>query len=150
MWCPNCESEVATEVAADGQSLLCVSCRNQIRRLSTPSLHPDIRRARDILSRLSAATSTPDEQQQPVGPENEPVELDDVLIAASSAPEPAQQPPAKSAPPKQFRVEPPASRGRYRTHAHQQRQGAVRCHTRSDTAIAAERRTARDPAGAAL
>mgnify|MGYP002622519938 CR=1 FL=1 len=109
MWCPKCESEVATEVAADGQSLLCASCRNQVRRLSTPSLHPDIRRARDILDRLSAATSAPQEPEEAAPSEDdEPVELDEVLAAAVSDFE-EEEPEEFAEPqvPKQFRVDRP-------------------------------------------
>ena len=94
MWCAKCESEVATEIAADGQSLLCVSCGGEVRRLTAPSLHPDIRRARDILSRLSAATPS-------VPGDDEPVELDTVLEAAAEIAE------EQAAPPKQFRIDRP-------------------------------------------
>lgn len=94
MWCPQCESEVATEVAQDGQSLLCVNCRGEVRRLNAPSLHPDIQRARDILSRLSAATSPP-----PDGADD-PVELDEVIEAAGALPPPP-------APQRQFRIDRP-------------------------------------------
>jgi hypothetical protein len=45
---------VATEVAVDGQSLLCTSCGSEVRKVLAPSLHPDMRRARELLSRLSA------------------------------------------------------------------------------------------------
>lgn len=91
MWCAKCESEVATEIAQDGQSLLCVSCGGEVRRLTAPSLHPDIQRARDILSRLSAATPT-------VPGDDEPVELDTVLEAAAEI---------APAPHKQFRIDRP-------------------------------------------
>jgi hypothetical protein len=53
MWCPQCRSDVATEVAADGQSLLCTTCGSEVRKTFAPSLHPDVRRARDVLARLT-------------------------------------------------------------------------------------------------
>lgn len=53
MWCPQCRSDVATEVAADGQSLLCTTCGGEVRKTYAPSLHPDVRRARDVLARLT-------------------------------------------------------------------------------------------------
>ncbi|MFO1096391.1 MAG: hypothetical protein U0992_24260, partial [Planctomycetaceae bacterium] len=96
MWCPQCESEVATEIAADGQSLLCVKCGGEVRRLTASSLHPDVQRARDILSRLSAASSAPI-----IGPD-EPVELDQVIEAAAEMP---PQPPVAPAPKRQFRID---------------------------------------------
>ena len=94
MWCAKCESEVATEIAADGQSLLCVNCGGEVRRLAAPSLHPDIRRARDILNRLSAATP-------PAPADDEPVELDVVLEAAAEIAE------DRAPPPKQIRIDRP-------------------------------------------
>lgn len=73
MWCAHCDTEVATEIAADGQSLLCINCGREVRRLYTPSLHPDVRRARDAVSRLSAGSQT-DHVGPPAEPEssNEP------------------------------------------------------------------------------
>ena len=54
MWCPDCQADVATEVAADGQSLLCTSCGAEIRKVFAPSLHPETRSARDLLERWAA------------------------------------------------------------------------------------------------
>ena len=119
MWCQTCESDVATEVAADGQSLLCVSCRSKVQRLTAPSLHPDIRRAREILDRLSAAaapTAATDGALNSTGEpasaseqttEDEPVELDDVLAAVTSDLETDDEPAAESTTPtpKQFRID---------------------------------------------
>lgn len=56
MWCAQCQSDVATEVAADGQSLLCTTCGGEVRKVFAPSLHPDVQRARDVLARLSKNT----------------------------------------------------------------------------------------------
>ena len=54
MWCPDCQADVATEVAADGQSLLCTACGAEIRKVFAPSLHPETRSARDLLQRWAA------------------------------------------------------------------------------------------------
>lgn len=70
MWCPECQADVATEVAADGQSLRCTACGAEIRKVFAPSLHPETRSARELLERWAAeelldapgdaATSLPD------------------------------------------------------------------------------------------
>ncbi|MFV0445196.1 MAG: hypothetical protein ACK5Q5_16590 [Planctomycetaceae bacterium] len=54
MWCPDCQADVATEVASDGQSLLCTSCGAEIRKVFAPSLHPETRSARELLERWAA------------------------------------------------------------------------------------------------
>lgn len=51
MWCPECQSEVATEMSADGQSLLCTSCSSEVRKVFAPSLHPETKSARELLER---------------------------------------------------------------------------------------------------
>lgn len=51
MWCAQCRSDVATEVSDDGQSLLCTTCGGEVRKVHLPSLHPEIRSARDLLAR---------------------------------------------------------------------------------------------------
>ena len=53
MWCPRCHTEVAAEIAQNGQSLLCTSCGTEIQRIYAPSLHPDTRSARELLERWS-------------------------------------------------------------------------------------------------
>lgn len=55
MWCPHCQAEVATQVAADGQSLLCTSCGGEVRKVFAPSLHPETRSARELLERWTAS-----------------------------------------------------------------------------------------------
>ena len=55
MWCPRCHTEVAAEIAQNGQSLLCTSCGTEIQRIYAPSLHPDTRSARELLERWSKA-----------------------------------------------------------------------------------------------
>lgn len=65
MWCPQCQADVATEVAADGQALLCTACGGEIRKVFAPSLHPETRSARELLQRWAADellddTATPD------------------------------------------------------------------------------------------
>jgi len=99
MWCPKCESEVATEVAADGQSLLCISCGSEIRKLTAPSLHPDIRRARDLLNRLSSATAP----MSPVA--DEPPS--DVEPAAAAVPIPVSEAEPIMPPARQLRIDRP-------------------------------------------
>lgn len=65
MWCPRCHTEVAAEIAQNGQSLLCTSCGTEIQRIYAPSLHPDTRSARELLERwsksdlLDAASGSP-------------------------------------------------------------------------------------------
>ena len=54
MWCPHCQADVATEIAADGQALLCTSCGAEIRKVFAPSLHPETRSARELLERWAA------------------------------------------------------------------------------------------------
>ena len=54
MWCPECQADVATEIAADGQALLCTSCGAEIRKVFAPSLHPETRSARELLERWAA------------------------------------------------------------------------------------------------
>jgi hypothetical protein len=98
MWCPKCESEVATEVAADGQSLLCISCGGEIRKLTAPSLHPDIRRARDLLNRLSSVTAA-----APPVPDEPADSVEEIEPAATApSPTPATQPVSR-----QFRIDRP-------------------------------------------
>jgi hypothetical protein len=54
MWCPHCQSDVATELAADGQSLRCTACRGEVRPVFAPSLHPETLSARELLERWSS------------------------------------------------------------------------------------------------
>lgn len=54
MWCPQCQADVATEIAPDGQALLCVTCESEVRKVFAPSLHPETRSARDLLDRWAA------------------------------------------------------------------------------------------------
>jgi hypothetical protein len=51
MWCVECQSDVATEVSSDGQSLLCTTCGNEVRKVFVPGLHPETRSARELLER---------------------------------------------------------------------------------------------------
>jgi len=65
MWCPECQTDVATEVDTDGQSLLCASCGAEIRKIVAPSLHPDIKQARDLLQRLGSPAADDDGAPEP-------------------------------------------------------------------------------------
>lgn len=73
MWCPQCQADVATEVAADGQSLLCTACGVEIRKVFAPSLHPETRSARELLERW-AAEELLDEPAPPEIPRGSPPE----------------------------------------------------------------------------
>lgn len=53
MWCANCQTEVAGEVSADGQSLVCVACGCEVTSARSPSLHPKTREVRQLLERWS-------------------------------------------------------------------------------------------------
>lgn len=53
MWCPRCHTEVAAEIAQNGQSLNCTACGTEIQRVHIPTLHPDTRSARELLDRWS-------------------------------------------------------------------------------------------------
>ncbi|WP_437185931.1 hypothetical protein SH668x_003057 [Planctomicrobium sp. SH668] len=51
MWCEQCLSDVATEISADGQQLLCTNCGQPVRKVLAPSLHPETKSAREFLER---------------------------------------------------------------------------------------------------
>lgn len=51
MWCVECQTDVATEVSSDGQSLLCTTCGNEVRKVDVPGLHPETQSARELLER---------------------------------------------------------------------------------------------------
>ncbi len=53
MWCASCQTEVAGEVAADGQSVQCTSCGTEVSSARSLSLHPKTRDARELLERWS-------------------------------------------------------------------------------------------------
>ena len=80
MWCAQCQSDVATEVAADGQSLLCTTCGGEVRKVFAPSLHPDVQRARDVLARLSKNTG-----ENKAGAASPPVRVDSARPDAAAA-----------------------------------------------------------------
>ena len=65
MWCTHCQADVATEVAADGKSLLCASCSAEIRKVYAPSLHSETRSARELLERWSRSELLEPYQGQP-------------------------------------------------------------------------------------
>lgn len=73
MWCSRCHTDVAAEIAENGQSLLCTSCGTEIQRFYTPSLHPNTRSARELLERWSHADlldpqAAPDLEALPAAP----------------------------------------------------------------------------------
>jgi hypothetical protein len=53
MWCSQCQSDVATEISADGQRLLCTICGEEVRKVFAPSQHPETQSARELLERWS-------------------------------------------------------------------------------------------------
>jgi len=74
MWCEQCQSDVATEISADGQQLLCTTCHQPVRKVVAPSLHPETRSAREFLERWAReqqnarpAVEKPALDPQPVG-----------------------------------------------------------------------------------
>ena len=71
MWCAHCQADVATEVAADGRSLLCTSCGAEIRKVYAPSLHSETRSARELLDRWSRS-----ELLDPYAAQNPPPAID--------------------------------------------------------------------------
>lgn len=85
MWCEQCQSDVATEISADGQQLLCTTCRQPVRKVVAPSLHPETKSAREFLERwareqqaLKLAAQKQESPQQetlkPVTDSSKPVE----------------------------------------------------------------------------
>ncbi len=95
MWCAQCQSDVATEVAADGQSLLCTACGGEVRKVFAPSLHPDVQRARDVLARLSKNNSG-EAKANPAGTAAR-IETPEPAAAAPAAPsEPTPQKPTSA------------------------------------------------------
>lgn len=53
MWCTRCHADVAGRLAENGQALNCASCGHELQKIYTPSLHPEIRSARELLERWS-------------------------------------------------------------------------------------------------
>lgn len=112
MWCPRCHTEVAAEIALNGQSLLCTSCGTEIQRIYAPSLHPETRNARELLERwsksdlLDVASGSPAEGVTEVPASAiPPVAIPPVVVATSIEPPPPVVAPA----PLVARVEIPAS-----------------------------------------
>jgi len=105
MWCSQCQSDVATEISADGQRLLCTICGEEVRKVFAPSQHPETQSARELLERWSrselltsldppeiTATTTTAAIAEPQQPEQEPEEPAPVPkphIAPPIAPKPA-------------------------------------------------------------
>lgn len=132
MWCEQCQSDVATEISADGQQLLCTACQQPVRKVVAPSLHPETRSAREFLERWAReqqslrgaqekpaanasapAEETPSPLQTPT-PAAETKPLADLLDTRAPDPEPAEHDhssrlPDLSAitpPRKKFRIDP--------------------------------------------
>ncbi|WP_437194060.1 hypothetical protein [Planctomicrobium sp. SH527] len=83
MWCEHCQTDVATEVSADGQSLLCTTCRQPAKKIVAPSLHPETKSAREFLERWAREQQV---QRQQRGPDKaEPVTPPSPVKTAASA-----------------------------------------------------------------
>ena len=78
MWCSQCQSDVATEISADGQRLLCTICGEEVRKVFAPSQHPETQSARELLERWSRneLLSSLDE------PEDEPAAVEETIEEA--------------------------------------------------------------------
>jgi hypothetical protein len=79
---------VATELSADSQAQLCTSCGAEVRQVHVPSLHPQIRSARELLARWSQDDDAADE---PTAPRTERVSADIQEPIAEDAILPASQ-----------------------------------------------------------
>ena len=90
MWCPRCHTEVAAEIAQNGQSLNCTSCGTEIQRIYAPSLHPDTRSARELLERWSKGDGLDVASALPATPSvslvSTPSPLETAAAAATSLP----------------------------------------------------------------
>lgn len=94
MWCTRCHADVAAELAAGGQSLNCTQCGHEIQKVYTPSQHPEIRSARELLERWSREEGTPEpaaEVRSPLPPASERVVSN---VPSTSAPPAPTPPPA--------------------------------------------------------
>lgn len=89
MWCANCQDDVATEIAADGQSLQCTVCAEPVQRLFAPSLHPETQSARELLEKWAH------EQRELLGKSEPPVPAN----SSEEPPEAIVPPPDSSTPP---------------------------------------------------
>ncbi len=114
MWCPQCQADVATEIAVDGQSLLCTACGVEVRKVFAPSLHPETRSARELLQRWAAEELLNEpESIAPPNPGSVPAAPEPVCPSPPPVEPPAREPashPARSErerrPPKaRFRID---------------------------------------------
>ena len=83
MWCPRCHTEVAAEIAQNGQSLNCTSCGTEIQRIYAPSLHPDTRSARELLERWSKGDGLDIASALPVAPPPPPTNTHHAIEVAA-------------------------------------------------------------------
>jgi hypothetical protein len=98
MWCPKCEVDVATEVSTDGQALLCTSCGSEVKKVVAPSLHPEMRRARDLLARLAAESAAAPAESPPEASPTAP-------LATAAATEPNPSSAEQRTSDRQFRID---------------------------------------------
>lgn len=101
MWCPRCHTEVAAEIAPNGQSLNCTACGTEIQRVYAPSLHPDTRSARELLERwsksdlLDTAAASPTSAGIPLAAQETSTPLESV---PGDLPQPVMAPQAEATP----------------------------------------------------
>lgn len=159
MWCPQCESDVAGEMSADGQSLLCSRCSTSLQKVFAPSLHPETLAARQLLERWSrqglslpfdseateqpAETAASETAQQPVAAESihevYPLkQVDDAAVIEKAAPPTLEESAAKIEPSghKSWRVDTPHPRNSRPKHARRKppREFAMKSSAHSDSA----------------
>ncbi|MGE0375878.1 MAG: hypothetical protein AB7Q45_10735 [Planctomycetaceae bacterium] len=116
MWCAGCQTDVAGEFSADGQSLRCSSCGGEVSSVKSPSLHPKTREIRDLLERWSTEELLdPDLAARPAPPTPPPEMLWAAAAAMSIAPTsaaPAEEVLAKSQAEPESAVRQPSRIGR--------------------------------------
>lgn len=98
MWCTRCHADVAAELAAGGQSLNCTQCGHEIQKVYTPSQHPEIRSARELLERWSReeGASAPAAEASPSAPPlPERIASNVPLTSGPAAPAPVAASPAE-------------------------------------------------------
>ncbi len=100
MWCEHCQTDVATEVSDDGQSLLCTTCRQPAKKIVAPSLHPETKSAREFLERWAREQQALKQQrsgdQTPAKPAETPAAPAFPITPAASQKAPEAKPPEQN------------------------------------------------------
>jgi len=92
MWCEQCQTDVATAVSEDGQSLLCTTCGQPARQVVAPSLHPETKSAREFLERWAREQQALKQQRESQTSSELPATP--AISAESPSPLPVTLPPA--------------------------------------------------------